>query len=64
MQDNGSRKAIIYAAKSSPDERGSIPDQLKKCHKLAEAEGYEVVEEYSEENGDRGRAKTPGGGVS
>jgi DNA invertase Pin-like site-specific DNA recombinase len=50
MQDKGSRKAIIYAAKSSPDERGSIPDQLKKCRELAAAEGYEVVEDYSEEN--------------
>jgi hypothetical protein len=56
MQDNGSRKAIIYAAKSSPDERGSIPDQLKECRELAEAEGYEVVGEYSEEN-----VSAPGG---
>lgn len=50
MQDNGKRPAIIYAAKSSPDERGSIPDQLKKCRELADAEGYEVIDEYSEEN--------------
>ena len=43
-------KAIIYAAKSSPDERGSIPDQVKECRALAEREGYEVIAVYSEEN--------------
>src|SRR5215475_8575761 len=51
MQGKGSNgPAIIYAAKSSPDERGSIPDQIKKCRALAEAEDYEVVETYDEEN--------------
>ncbi|HST69023.1 MAG TPA: recombinase family protein [Solirubrobacterales bacterium] len=52
MQGKGSngRPAIIYAAKSSPDERGSIPDQIKKGQELAEAEGYEVVAVYHEEN--------------
>ena len=63
------KPAILYAAKSTKDERGSIPDQLKKCREMAEADGYEVVAEYEEENvsayhGDRGRAKTPGGGKS
>lgn len=59
MHEKGNRKAVLYAAKSSPDERGSIPDQLRKCREFAEREGYEVVAEYSEENvsayrGDRG----------
>jgi DNA invertase Pin-like site-specific DNA recombinase len=45
---NGS--AIIYAAKSSPDERGSIPDQIRRCQELADAEGYEVIDVYDEEN--------------
>ncbi len=42
--------AIIYAAKSSPDERGSIPDQIKRGRELAEAEDFEVVAVYDEEN--------------
>ncbi|HEX9967923.1 MAG TPA: recombinase family protein [Solirubrobacterales bacterium] len=51
MQGNGSNGlAIIYAAKSSPDERGSIPDQIKRCRELAETESYEVVHIYDEEN--------------
>lgn len=54
-----SRKAILYAAKSSPDERGSIPDQLGRGRRFADDDGYEVVAEHSEENvsayhGDRG----------
>jgi len=59
MQEKSSRQAVFYAAKSSPDERGSILDQLEKCRRFAEREGYEVVAEHSEENvsayrGDRG----------
>lgn len=59
MQDNGSRKAILYAAKSSPDERGSIPDQLERGRQFAESDDREVIATYSEENvsayhGDRG----------
>ena len=51
MQGTGSNgPAIIYAAKSSPDERGSIPDQVKRCRELAAGEGYEVVAVYDEEN--------------
>lgn len=51
MQRKGSNgPAIIYAAKSSPDERGSIPDQIKRCRGLAETDSYEVVAIYSEEN--------------
>src|SRR4051794_11328814 len=60
MQGKGNNgPAIIYAAKSSPDERGSIPDQIRQGHELADAESYDVVAVYQEENvsaysGDRG----------
>jgi DNA invertase Pin-like site-specific DNA recombinase len=52
-------QAILYAAKSSPDEKGSIADQLKEARKWAEEQSLEVADEYSEENvsaykGDRG----------
>jgi site-specific DNA recombinase len=52
-------QAILYAAKSSPDEKGSIEGQLKEARERAEERGLEVVAEYSEENvsaykGDRG----------
>jgi DNA invertase Pin-like site-specific DNA recombinase len=51
--------AVIYAAKSTPDEKGSIDDQIEKCRALAAAEGYEVLHAYKEEDvsayhGDRG----------
>ena len=53
--------AVIYAAKSSPDEKDSIPDQLKGCRALAKRQGGEVRAEweFSEEDvtawkGDRG----------
>jgi len=51
--------AVLYAAKSSPDERLSIPDQLRDGHTFAEKERLKVVGEYFEENqsaykGDRG----------
>src|SRR5688572_6756510 len=36
--------AVIYGAKSTPDERGSIPDQLDECRSFAEAHGLMVVE--------------------
>jgi DNA invertase Pin-like site-specific DNA recombinase len=59
MHGKGNKKAIIYAAKSTPDEKGSIADQIKKCRALAAAEGYEVIAVYEEEDvsayhGDRG----------
>jgi DNA invertase Pin-like site-specific DNA recombinase len=51
--------AVLYAAKSTQDVRGSIDTQLGDCHDLAEREGFEVVAEYSDEaasaySGDRG----------
>jgi hypothetical protein len=35
--------AILYAAKSTEDRRGSIPTQLADCRAAAEAEGRDVV---------------------
>ena len=35
--------AILYAAKSTEDRRGSIPTQLADCRAAAEAEGRGVV---------------------
>jgi DNA invertase Pin-like site-specific DNA recombinase len=41
--------AIIYAAKSTKDPKGSIPTQLADCRKLAEDEGHPVAAEYQDE---------------
>jgi Resolvase, N terminal domain len=41
--------AICYAAKSTEDHGGSIPDQLADVRALCEREGYGVVGEYSDE---------------
>ncbi len=41
---------VIYAAKSTKDERGSIPTQHADCRAAAEAEGQTVVGEYKDEN--------------
>ena len=51
--------AVLYAAKSTKDERESIPDQLCEDHEWAETQGLEVLAGYSEEDvsaykGDRG----------
>lgn len=43
-------EAILYGAKSSPDEHESIPAQLRDGRLLAEREGLEVVAEYSEQD--------------
>ena len=40
---------IIYAAKSTEDKHGSIPDQLVRTHAAAEAEGRQVIAEFSDE---------------
>jgi len=52
-------RAIIYAAKSTEDTRGSIPAQLKDAREMAAKEGWEVAGEYKDEkasawSGDRG----------
>lgn len=41
--------AIVYAAKSTEDKHGSIPDQLGDCRALAEREGWDVLAEHSDE---------------
>jgi DNA invertase Pin-like site-specific DNA recombinase len=45
----GPTKAILYAAKSTEDKRGSIKTQLADCRALAEGEGWQVVGEFSDE---------------
>lgn len=52
-------KAIIYAAKSTQDVRGSIPTQMEDCRAMATREGWVVDGEYADEaasawSGDRG----------
>ena len=42
-------RAVIYAAKSTEDKHGSIETQLADCRDLAERQGWEVVNEYSDE---------------
>jgi site-specific DNA recombinase len=37
-------RAVIYAAKSSPDERASIPSQIEECAAYAERQGWVVVQ--------------------
>jgi len=41
--------AILYAAKSTDDRHGSIPTQLADARKFAEAQGWAVVGEFSDE---------------
>ncbi len=48
MTESGTR-AVIYAAKSTEDKRGSIDTQLADCHQLAEREGWNVVDEFKDE---------------
>jgi DNA invertase Pin-like site-specific DNA recombinase len=42
--------AVVYAAKSTEDKRGSIPTQLAEGRAMAECEGWTVVGEYQDEN--------------
>lgn len=42
--------AVLYGAKSSPDEKGSIPDQLRVARERAESQGRKVVGEHEDEN--------------
>ena len=41
--------AVLYAAKSSDDPRGSIPAQLDDCRAMAEHEGWIVVGDHQDE---------------
>lgn len=52
-------RAIIYAAKSTTDQHGSIPTQLEDGRRMAAREGWEAAGEYADEaasayHGDRG----------
>jgi site-specific DNA recombinase len=42
-------KAIVYAAKSTKDPRGSIPTQLEDGRAMAASQGWKVVGEYTDE---------------
>ncbi len=42
-------KAVVYAAKSTQDERGSIPTQLEDCKAMAAGEGWEIAGEFQDE---------------
>lgn len=58
-----SSAAALYAAKNTADERGSIPTQLADCRAAAEAEGREIVGQFSDEaasayKGNRGSGLT------
>jgi DNA invertase Pin-like site-specific DNA recombinase len=50
MQDQRSEQAVLYAAKSTVDKKGSNKTQLADGRSLAEAEGIEVVGEYADED--------------
>jgi DNA invertase Pin-like site-specific DNA recombinase len=54
------RPAVVYAAKSTLDQKGSIPTQLSDGCELAKHDGLTVIAEYADENrsayhGNRGR---------
>ena len=44
--DQAQPTAVLYAAKSTTDERGSIPTQLQDARQLSEREGWTVVAEH------------------
>ena len=50
MQHKGSEQAVLYAAKSTVDKKGSNATQLADGRVLAESEGLEVVAEYADED--------------
>jgi DNA invertase Pin-like site-specific DNA recombinase len=50
MPDKDNPEAILYAAKSTEDKRGSIRTQLEQARAMAEGEGSVVVAEYSDED--------------
>lgn len=49
MQHKGSCPAVLYAAKSTEDKHGSIPDQLVKTRRLAEAEDWSIADQFKDE---------------
>ena len=49
LERSGEIPCILYAAKSTEDKRGSIPDQLRECRAAIEREsGRAVVAEYTD----------------
>jgi DNA invertase Pin-like site-specific DNA recombinase len=50
MQQDRSAPAVLYAAKSTQDKRGSNPTQLADGRGLAKREGLTVVGEYADED--------------
>jgi DNA invertase Pin-like site-specific DNA recombinase len=66
-QQQAKTPAVLYAAKSTEDKRGSIPTQLEQGREMAGREGWQTAAEFSDEafsaySGNRGpgleRAKT------
>ena len=50
MADRHVIACVIYAAKSTADRRGSIPDQLRECRSVTESDDARcLVAEYSDE---------------
>jgi DNA invertase Pin-like site-specific DNA recombinase len=49
MQAKGIAPAILYAAKSTEDKHGSIPDQLSKTRLLSQKENWDLSQEFSDE---------------
>lgn len=50
METGSTQKAVLYAAKSTEDKRGSIPGQLEECRAFAAELGLPVAAEYSEQD--------------
>jgi DNA invertase Pin-like site-specific DNA recombinase len=50
MGEQVSALAVLYAAKSTIDEKGSNATQLADARAFAEREGLEVIDEYEDEN--------------
>jgi site-specific DNA recombinase len=42
-------RCVVYAAKSTADEHGSIPAQLARCREHAERQGWAIAGEYHDE---------------
>jgi hypothetical protein len=47
----GKVEAVIYAAKSTEDRMGSIETQLEDCRRMAEREGWTVIDVQQDEGG-------------
>jgi DNA invertase Pin-like site-specific DNA recombinase len=56
-------KAVIYAAKSTEDVRGSIPGQIEECRAFATAQGLSVVEPPEQDESASAFKGNRGGGL-